>query len=526
MGKAIMLQGTASNVGKSVLVTALCRIFWQDGWHVAPFKSQNMALNSYVTRDGGEIGRAQGIQALACGLEPTVDMNPILLKPKGETVAQVIVRGRPLGDMTAGSYRQDYLPQALGIVRESLERLQAQYDLVVLEGAGSPVEINLKDRDIVNMKAAELANAPVFLVADIDRGGVFASLVGTMELLEPQERQRVAGFIINKFRGDLRLLEPGLDFIERKTGKPVVGVVPYINDLGIEEEDSVSLWEKRSAPPLDGAEVDIAVLKLPRISNFTDFDPLEREEKTALRYVERASQLGDPDIVIIPGTKNTVEDLFFLRESGLANALHALHRKGRLIIGICGGFQMLGRHLFDPDQIESQRGDVEGLGLLDTETVFLPDKEVNQVAGLFPEAALNSVAQTAGQNHGVVSEAGLDLKESLPVEGYEIHMGRTRRLPGTRPLLRLTQRGERAVEEWDGAISPDGLVFGTYLHGLFANDLFRRQLLNAVRRKKGLPPLPETGGREEFRNRERAFDRLASIVRRSLKMELIYASLK
>ncbi|MCL4426501.1 MAG: cobyric acid synthase [Firmicutes bacterium] len=507
MGKAIMLQGTSSHVGKSILVTALCRVFWQDGFQVAPFKSQNMALNSYVTRDGGEIGRAQGIQALACGLEPTVDMNPILLKPKQDAVAQVIVRGRPLGDMTAWSYRQDYLPQALDIVKTSLARLKAEYDLVVMEGAGSPVEINLKDRDIVNMKAAELAEAPVFLVADIDRGGVFASLIGTMELLEPGERERVAGFIINKFRGDIKLLEPGLDFLERRTGKPVVGVIPHIDDLAIDDEDSVSLEEGGRSHPPEEAELDIAILKLPRISNFTDFDPLEREPKISVRYVERLSQLGEPDAIILPGTKNTVEDLLFLRQKGLAQALADCRQRGKMIIGICGGYQMLGKRLLDPDQAESDRGDLDGMGLLETETVFARDKVVNQVAGEFP---LNHFAARP---------------EEVPVAGYEIHMGHTRLLGETRPLLRLTRRGGQRVKEWDGAISPDGMVFGTYLHGIFANDLFRRSFINALRVRKGLAPLTLDGMETDYLNRERAFDRLAQVVRRALHMEIIYASL-
>ncbi|WP_240762456.1 cobyric acid synthase [Paenibacillus thalictri] len=497
--KTIMVQGTASDVGKSVLTAALCRIFYQDGWRVAPYKSQNMALNSYVTACGKEIGRAQGMQAEACGIEATTDMNPILLKPTRDMTAQIVVHGVPHEEMSARRYREDYLPLAAGIVREALDRLGAAYDLVVIEGAGSPAEINLKSRDIVNMRVAEWADAPVLLAADIDRGGVFAAIVGTLELLEPHERRRIKGFLINKFRGDLSLLQPGLDWLEQRTGIPVLGVIPHLAGLDIEAEDSVVL-DKRSRghnARSAGKELDVAVIRLPRISNFTDFDPLESEPDVGVRFVQEASDLGEPDIVVLPGSKNTLEDLAHLYDSGLARAITEAVAGGSRLVGICGGYQMLGVRLKDPEQVESLLEEVDGLGLLPLETTFYRHKKTVRAAG------------TSVSRHRRWQEW-----QGAPIEGYEIHMGQTTWLtPQAAPLFELNGGT-------DGAISEDGLVWGTYLHGVFHNDAFRRSWLNEVRSAKGLPPVTEV---VSFHSRKTAaFDRLADHVRAHVDMAKLY----
>ncbi|GLX70933.1 cobyric acid synthase [Paenibacillus glycanilyticus] len=492
----IMVQGTASDVGKSVITTALCRIFTQDGWRTAPFKSQNMALNSYVTLDGKEIGRAQGVQAEACGIAATTDMNPILIKPTGDMKAQIVVHGKPLEEMSAWRYREEYIPLAESIVVEALDRLRADYDAIVLEGAGSPAEINLKDRDIVNMRMAKWADAPVLLVADIDRGGVFASIVGTMELLEEDERRRVKGFIINKFRGDISLLQSGLDWLEERTGIPVLGVIPYVPNLDIEAEDSVVLERRAESNFNDAKELDIAVLKLPRISNFTDFDPLEAEPDVTLRYVESVNQLGQPDIMIIPGSKNSVEDLLFLRHSGLADAIATRVAEGCFLVGICGGYQMLGHKLFDPHQVESANGEADGLGFLPLFTTFYPEKRTVRVSG----------SVTSGHPDWLAMRG-------LTVEGYEIHMGQTTSQTEVHSLLTLDGQAE-------GTISGDGRIFGTYVHGIFHNDDFRRQYLNKVRIHNYLDPVEAI---LPFRSRQiDAFDRLADHVRAHLDMEKIY----
>lgn len=507
----LMLQGTASDVGKSLLTAALCRIFKQDGRRVAPFKSQNMSLNSYVTPDGKEIGRAQGMQADACGIAATTDMNPILLKPKKDMAAQVVVHGKPIGDWDARTYREQYLPQAERIVREALARLREQYEVVVLEGAGSPAEVNLKDRDIVNMRLAAWADAPVILVADIDRGGVFASIVGTMEILEPEERERVQGVIINKFRGDLSLLAPGLKWLERRIGKPVLGVVPFLDDLPLEDEDSASLDGKTglSAAAASAAShpLDIAVIRLPRISNFTDFDPLHREPCVRVRYVRSVREWGAPDVVILPGSKNTVEDLLFLRESGLEKLLLNHIDHGGSTIGICAGYQMMGSRLLDPDLIESDVPELPGLGIFPMETVFTPDKRTEQISG-------SVIAEGFGAR-------------GVPIEGYEIHMGRTRFLqPVSSPFrIRLNRLPDTPeVYHMDGAATEDGRLWGTYVHGIFHNDEFRRGWLNEMRRATGREALKSFVSFHELR--ERSFDRLADQVRRHVDMERIYAILE
>jgi len=512
--RCIMLQGTSSHVGKSLLAAGLCRLLYREGFKVAPFKSQNMALNSYVTGDGGEIGRAQGVQAEAAGVQAAVEMNPILLKPKEDMVAQVIVMGRPYADMSAREYRESFTPEGLEISRKALHKLRGEHDVVVIEGAGSPAEINLKDRDIVNMNIASLAEAPVLLVADIDRGGVFASLVGTLELLTPQEREMVAGFIINKFRGDVSLLTPALDFLENRTGLPVLGVVPFIRNLGIEEEDSVALYSRdgrgreKEEDSGAGALLDIAVIKLPRISNYTDFDPLDAEKDVRLRYVERKEELASPhspDAVIIPGTKNTTADLAYLHSEGLAGEIMRLHARGGSVVGICGGYQMLGRRLYDPQGTESSAlVESKGLGLLPISTSFNPRKLTRQVR------ARVSLHRSWG------SLAGLEL------QGYEIRHGGSE-VDGDIPSIAVLPEQEGAAAEIIGLASPDGTVFGAYLHNIFHNDLFRRRWLDSLRFRRGLEPLE---GREDAlqvgRAREESYDRLAFILGQHLDLERLY----
>jgi threonine-phosphate decarboxylase len=526
LAPTLMVQGTSSDAGKSLITTAICRILLQDGRRIAPFKSQNMSLNSYVTLDGKEIGRAQGMQADACRIAATTDMNPILLKPKKDMVAQVVVHGKPYRDFDARTYREKYLPEAEKIVKDALKRLRETYEVVVIEGAGSPAEVNLKDRDIVNMRLAGWADAPVVLVADIDRGGVFASLLGTMEIFTPEERDRVKGFIINKFRGDVTLLKPGLDWLEERTGKPVLGVIPYLPDLELEDEDSASLDRKLSTGNLQGSrannqasgqvnshshinsafasadhpKLDIVVIRLPRLSNFTDIDPLLYEQDVNVRYVSSPGELGNPDAIIIPGSKNTVDDLLFLRETGLEQALLQYVQQGGHLVGICAGYQMLGERMLDPEQTESDRPETQGLGLLPIETTFAADKRTVRAQGttrLF---------------------AGLD--EVLSVSGYEIHMGQSRFLRPVSHPFQLQDDDGSLPPHPDGAVTDDGRVWGTYVHGILHNDAFRRAWLNDLRRSKGWEP-KDVELHFQAR-REAAFDRLAEHVRRYLDMNRLY----
>lgn len=492
--RTLMVQGTASSAGKSVLVAAFCRIFRQDGYRVAPFKSQNMSLNSFVTREGGEMGRAQVVQAEAAGIEPHVDMNPILLKPEMDQRSQVVLLGKPLVTTPAKEYYR-HTPALWEEARAALARLMAAYDMVVIEGAGSPAEINLRDREIVNMRVAREVNAPVLLVGDIDRGGVFASLVGTLALLPEPEQEAIKGFIINKFRGDVSLLEPGLEMLEERTGKPVLGVVPYCHDIGIAQEDSIF----EPAAKTDRVELDIAVLYLPRISNSTDFEPFQQEEGVQVRYIRRAQELGTPDLIVIPGTKSTIADLGHLRETGLADAIVAQARRGVPVIGICGGFQMLGRLIRDPHQVESRCEAVEGLGLLPVETVFEEKKTTRQATG------------RVAWGRGILEGA-----QGLLVSGYEIHMGQSTANGLPHPFM--VEDGSRDLHP-DGAADADGLVFGTYLHGLFQEEGFRTALLNNLRRRKGL----SSRGPSSIPSKEEYYDRLADLVRGSLDMEKIYA---
>jgi len=494
VSRALMVQGTASNAGKSVLVTALCRIFRQDGYRVAPFKAQNMSLNAYVTADGGEIGRAQGVQAEAAGALATVAMNPVLLKPKGDSVAQVIIHGRPVGDFTAQGYREDCLSRAWQAVRESYARLSKDYDVVVIEGAGSPAEVNLREKDIANMRVAALAEAPVLLVADIDRGGVFAQVVGTLALLLPEEAARVRGVVINKFRGDLAILTPGLRFLEEKTDRPVLGVLPFLADLGVAAEDSVSLGAGFFRPD---AALDIAVVRLPRIANFDDFDPLLAEPDVSLRFVSHPRCVGQPDLLILPGTKNTVADLRWLSATGWAAVIRERAAAGMPLLGICGGYQMLGRELQDPGGLEDTAGVHVGLGLLDVVTVFRPGKVTVRRTGFVSGAGM--LAPLAGEK----------------VSGYEIHAGETFRGAGAAPIFTLEAPSGTAAE---GAVA--GAIWGTYLHGLFETDGFRRGYLNLLRRRRGLPPVDY--GVSFARLKEECFDRLAAAVREHLNLREIY----
>ncbi|TKS61913.1 MAG: cobyric acid synthase CobQ [Nitrospira sp.] len=465
--RALAVLGTGSDVGKSVIAAGLCRLFVRAGVRVAPFKAQNMSNNSFVTRDGKEIGRAQALQAQACGLDPHVNMNPILLKPESDRCSQMVVQGRVWGKSEARNYFEQKAELAER-VRESYERLAERYDVIVIEGAGSAAEMNLRDRDLANWSMVELADARVVLVADIDRGGVFAQVIGTLDLLTSEERGRVIGVIINKFRGDMTLFDDGLRFLEARTGLPVLGVVPMLRDLVIDQEDSVDV-ERTSQAPFDSAHVNVAVVLLPRMSNFTDFKHLAAEDDVRLRYAADPRDLTGADVVIIPGSKNTIEDLWALRRAGFMEELRRHVASGRELIGICGGFQMLGREIADPDGVES-RGVVDGLGLLDVSTRMLSAK----VTQLVEAKALHIDAGTASA-----------------IRGYYIHMGDTQRgivLPCFRvypvgtppdPLDRLW------TDPLDGAVSHDGLIWGTYIHGVFDQPGFRRAWLNRIRCRNG-----------------------------------------
>jgi adenosylcobyric acid synthase len=463
-----MVLGTSSHAGKSTLAAALCRIFADDGLHVAPFKAQNMSLNSAATIDGGEIGRAQMLQAQAARVVATVRMNPILLKPQGERASQVIVLGEPIATEEARDYygRRDAL---WPVVAGSLDLLRATHDLVIAEGAGSPAEINLRDRDIVNMRVARHAGADCILVGDVERGGVFASLAGTMTLLDPEERRLIRGFVINKFRGDPTLLEPGPAQLEELTGVPTLGVVPYHRHVDLPEEDSLGL---AAAAPPTGADahhtLDIAVIRLPHIANFDDFDPLRRTPHVHLRFVDARDQLGAPDLIIIPGTKTTAGDLEWLRSSRLASAIVDAHRSRTPIIGICGGFQMLGRSILDPARIESPASDVAGLDLLPVTTTFGARKVVRRRDGV------------AREGRGLLAGCA-----GVRVSGYEIHHGRTTYLDPL-ALAPIALDGSAAPSEPDGALDAAGLTFGTYLHGIFHDAAFRSAILSALAARRGI----------------------------------------
>ena len=484
MSKSIMIQGTMSNAGKSLLTAALCRIFKQDGHPCAPFKSQNMALNSFITREGLEMGRAQVVQAEAAEIEPSVLMNPILLKPTSDSGSQVIINGEPLGNMTAAEYyrrKNEFVP----IVKNAFQKLSKSVEIVVIEGAGSPVELNLAENDIVNMGMARIADAPVVLVGDIDRGGVFAQLLGTVDLLEPSDRERVKALIVNKFRGDKTLFKSGIEILENRSGKRVAGVIPYLN-CDIEDEDSLSEKLNKSAAGI----IDIAVIKLPRISNFTDFDVFSQFQGVSVRYVSAVEQLKNPDLIIIPGTKSTISDMKFLRESGLEAAIFKANCP---IFGICGGYQLLGAEISDPYCSEGG-GTIRGMGLLDAKTVFSPNKRMKQVHGKF-----NIISGF----FGCLSGAEFD--------GYEIHHG-------------ITECSENSLTLLEGEI-PDGMfckdVCGSYVHGIFDSKDVCERLVNALYKRRGLEYSGISIDREAYKQQQ--LDILAKQVRVNLDMDLIYS---
>ncbi|MGI5857228.1 MAG: cobyric acid synthase [Candidatus Merdivicinus sp.] len=480
MAKAIMIQGTTSNAGKSFVAAGLCRIFHQDGYRVAPFKSQNMALNSFITRDGLEMGRAQVMQAEAAGQEPDVRMNPILLKPTSDMGSQVIVNGEVMGNLSAREYyrrKAELIPE----VKKAYDSLAAENDIIVIEGAGSPAEINLKKDDLVNMGMAKLAGAPVLLVGDIDRGGVFAALAGTLLLLDETEKPYLKGTVINKFRGDVSILEPGLRMLEDIIRVPTVGVVPYLQ-LDLDDEDSLSDRFGRR----EKAAVDVAVIRLPRISNFTDFNPLEYLDGVSLRYAGSVGELGEPDLIVLPGTKNTMADLSWLRQSGLEARILKHAAAGKPVIGVCGGYQMLGLTVSDPYGVE-HGGEMAGLGLLPFSTVFASEKTRTRVHGTVPEVG-GIFAGLSGQ----------------PYEGYEIHMG---------------------VTDAQGAVVSAGNVYGTYLHGFFDREEITKAVAEALFRAKGLDP----AGVRAFdiaAYKEEQYDKLAAALRGALDMERVYRILE
>ncbi len=498
-----MIQGTASSVGKSMITAGLCRILKQDGHRVAPFKSQNMALNSYITREGKEMGRAQVVQAEAAGIEPSVDMNPILLKPTTDKKAQVIIGGVVHGNMSAVDYH-NFKPELAEMVRDTYERLAEAYDRVVIEGAGSPAEINLRDKDIVNMGMAEIADAPVILIGDIDKGGVFASLAGTMLLLTEEERKRVKGVIINKFRGDVEILKPGLKMLEDIIHIPVLGVLPYTL-IDLEDEDSLAeRLTKKDIRAED--EMDVVVIRLPHISNFTDFNALEQQKGLNIRYVHQSAQLGEPDLIILPGSKNTMEDLRHIRNNGLEAEIKRLHSKGTFVFGICGGLQMLGQDIEDPFSTESGLIKMEGMDLLKVKTTFKQEKITTQVEGV--------VSMEDGLFAGLLGTR---------VQGYEIHMGTTDLCVGCTPCLTIDKILDQDLDQIEvgGVTNQDGTVFGTYIHGIFDNMAFSTGLFNNIRNLRGMKTVE--GQNLDFKDyKEQQYDKLAELIRENMDMDAIY----
>jgi adenosylcobyric acid synthase len=496
---AIMILGTASHAGKSLVTAGLGRIFSDDGRKVAPFKAQNMSLNSAATVDGREIGRAQALQADACRVMARAEMNPVLIKPSSETGSQVMLLGRVWGQVTASDYFRGRVEELFPVVVDSYRRLASEHDLMLLEGAGSPAEINLRQYDIVNMRMAHAADAACLLVGDIDRGGVFASLVGTMELLSSDDRARIRAFVINKFRGDISLLWPGVEMIERRLGIPCAGVIPLLRGHGLEEEDSVAMENRRTpecvwqGPRGMESPLRVGVVALPHMANFTDFDVFAMEPSVSLSFVEDPIHLALCDVLIIPGSKQTLDDLVWLRRSGLARAI--VDYAG-VVIGICGGFQMLGDAIEDPLGVESNgEGRVaEGLALLSIRTVMQGGKTVRRVSGTVESLAAS------------------------PFHGYEIHMGETIYCSGCKPLADILREGDSTVVR-DGAVSVSGRVWGTYVHGIFDDDAFRHSFIDAARKSSGLTPAPELC--HVTSQREARIDRWADHLRASLKMDLI-----
>ena len=486
--KAIMVVGTTSHAGKSLITAAICRILSRRGWRVTPFKGQNMALNAYVTASGGEIGYAQAVQAWAAGVVPWIEMNPILLKPQSDMTSQVIIKGKSVGKVSATDYYEQYFEMGWRAIEESLQHLRTEFDIVVCEGAGSPAEINLKHRDLTNMRVAKYLNAPTVLVVDIDRGGAFAHVVGTLELLDPDERALVRGVVINKFRGQRSLLEPGIKWLEERTGIPVVGVIPYLEHV-FPAEDSLDLLERKAQK--SQTELNISVIRLPRISNFTDFDPLESESTVTVKYISPKQDLGHPDAVIIPGTKTTIPDLLLLQKSGMAEAIQHYAAAGGTVLGICGGYQILGQMIADPEGIEGQAGRYQGLELLPIKTVITGQKVARQrqVTSNFPQMG-------------------------LPVTGFEIHQGRSRtETQGVDPQSYQPLFDDINLGMVDSCLS----VWGTYLHGIFDNGPWRRAWLNRLRQQRGLKSLP-TGVSNYREQRESILDSLATEVERHLDL--------
>jgi adenosylcobyric acid synthase len=501
-----MIQGTGSGVGKSLIVAGLCRIFRDRGVNVAPFKAQNMALNSFITKEGGEIGRAQAFQAEAAGIEPSVDMNPILLKATGEAQCQVIVNGKVHAAMEAQEYYA-FKNVAWPAVTHAYERLSKKHDLIIIEGAGSPAEINLSNDEVVNMSIARHAKAPVILVGDIDKGGVFASLYGTIALLGG-DADFIKAFIINKFRGDLDILKPGLDMIRERTNRPVLGVIPYLGDLGLHEEDGVPLerlwWSGGNRS--NGSSIKITVVRLRYISNFTDFDPFLYEPDVELVYSLRDEDIEHADLVIIPGSKNTVQDLLFLRETGIEASIKRAAQKGTPVVGVCGGYQMLGITIADPHGVESERREVRGLELLDIETVLEKTKVTAQVEAEPVQSSEFKVHNEEGRK---------------TIKGYEIHMGKTTGDVGLFRIRRLSSHSE--FRSPHSEFVPDGSskenVWGTYIHGIFDNDHFRRDLINTLRFKRGYRPVD--GVTNYAQARDKALDRWADILKKHIDIGFI-----
>jgi len=488
-----MVVGTTSHAGKSMLVTALCRILSRRGWRVAPFKGQNMALNSYVSTTGAEIGYAQAVQAWAAGVPPQAEMNPILLKPQGDQTSQVILKGRAIGYTTAQKYYEEFFSTGWQAIQESLARLGQEFDLLVCEGAGSPAEINLKHRDLANMRIALHLQAPTILIADIERGGVFAHIVGTLELLEPEERALIKGIVINKFRGQRTILQPGIEWLEKRTGIPVIGVIPWINEA-FPAEDSLSLLERPAVK--SQAEITVAVIRLPHISNFTDFDALEAEPSVNVKYLTPKDDLGYPDAVILPGTKTTIADLLVLQRSGMAEAISSYAAAGGTVMGICGGFQIMGQMLADPEGLEGQEGRFDGLGLLPLRTVITQQKVARQrtVSSKYPQ-------------------------EGLPVVGYEIHQGRTQLVmpsEGEAENTFMPIFDDRSLGIVDEAQS----VWGTYLHGIFDNGPWRRAWLNRLRQQRGLKSMP-TGIANYREQRDSMLNSLATTIEEYIDLDPI-----
>lgn len=493
---SLMIQGTASSVGKSLLCAALCRILRQDGYSVAPFKSQNMALNSFVTSEGYEMGRAQVMQAEASGIDPRVEMNPILLKPTSDQGSQVVVMGRPVGNMEAMAYF-DWKDKLLPVIDEAYSSLASSHDIIIIEGAGSPAEINLKKRDLVNMGLALRLKAPVLLAGDIDRGGVFASLYGTAALLDQEERKLLKGVIINKFRGDIKVLEPGLKQLEELIKLPVLGVVPMIS-LNLDDEDSVTdRFSKRGS----GQDLNVQVVLLPRISNFTDFNPLELFEDVNLTYIREPSELDSPDLLILPGSKNTSEDLVHLRQKGWEKPLQEYVGRGNLLAGICGGFQMLGEKILDLGGVESTRPEVPGFGFLPMDTVMEAEKSTSQVDAVWCHRDDNYFTYMNGDER---------------LTGYEIHMGKTNFRKVKHPVY------VQSTKHWEGVVNNAGNVFGTYLHGIFDNLDWTGKLLNALRKRRGLTERHESLPVNYREHKEKEYDKLAGIVRENLDIEQVY----